>query len=342
MPVRKRKGTPYYHYDFTIEGCRFRGSTQAETRHSAKLVEHGLREKILKGEYGKQTVTLDGAAGLYWESHAFKLPSQKTIDYQLENLKNFFGPIAINNIQNRNIADYKMIRRASVSESSVNRELAILRAVINKAVNEWGYEGPRINWKSHFFTEPDPRDVYITPKQASTLMGKAHDSIAEMIRFTLYTGIRKGNCLNLKWAQIDFQARQITFRIKSRKPGGKVHVVPMVRPCMLFLANLDRRGEHVFNRINFRKRWEAAREAAGLDLRWHDLRHTCASWLVQEGVPLDSVMKILGHSDIRTTMRYAHRIDQEKRLGLEKIAALIGRGEEVKKDKSLDKKKKLA
>lgn len=338
MPVRKRKGSPYYWYDFTVKGRRFRGSTKEDSKAAAVLAEHGIREKVLKGDYVKTTVDVDGACGLYWEEHGYKARSSGTIEYQLSNITAALGHVDLHQLTARHVAEFRSKRVAQVSPASVNRELTLLRAVVNKAVNEWGYEGPRIVWKKLFLKEPPPRDFYLKRSQARKLVKAAHPELAEMIEFTLMTGVRKSNCLGLKWDQIDFGAGQITFRVK----GGKTHVIPVTRKLMLFLANLPRRKGRVFNTVNFKRRWGQAKKKAGLRLRWHDLRHTAASWMIQDGVALDQVKEALGHSDISTTLRYAHRDSSAKKEAFRKLAAHYGHNRGRKKSKSLKEKKKSA
>ena len=320
--ARKRKNSPYYQYDFTLQGRRYRGSLKTNSKGEASLVEAGLRSKILLGD---KDITLDKACGLYWEEHGRRLKSAPTLRYQLLEIgKSHFAHKNICDIGVADVSDYKKQRSASISESSVNRELTLLRAVINKAVNEWGYNAPRLPWKKLFFHEPEPSDFYLKRQDAETLMEHAHPSLREMIVFSLMTGVRYANCFNLKWEQIDFDAAQITFRVKSRSPNGKTHVIPIVRELLLFLGNLPRRGAYVFDRLNFQKRWLLCRKQSGIKMRWHDLRHTCASWLLQNGTPLDVVKDILGHANIQTTMRYAHRNPAEKKEALEKIQSHLG------------------
>src|SRR5690606_614233 len=89
MALRRRKGSPYWHYDFTVQGRRFRGSTETPSRADAEIIEAQLRRDALLGKIleRKPRLTLDQAFGRYWMEHAFRLPGAKTVEYQIANLK---------------------------------------------------------------------------------------------------------------------------------------------------------------------------------------------------------------------------------------------------------------
>ncbi len=116
----------------------------------------------------------------------------------------------------------------------------------------------------------------------------------------------------------------------------------------MLLANLgpNDEGPVFLNRgrpiKSWRKAWTNSRRRAGIqDFRWHDLRHTAASWMVQAGVPLDVVQKVLGHSDISTTMRYAHREDSAARTAVDAVAAHMRHIPQAADTQSIDDERKV-
>jgi integrase len=143
--------------------------------------------------------------------------------------------------------------------------------------------------------------------------------------------------------------RAITLQVKSRQPGGKTISVPICGPLLVILANLGPKdagpvftyeGKPV---LSWRTAWKSARKRAGLpSIRWHDLRHTAASWMVQEGVPLDVVQEILGHEDIATTKRYAHRDVSAKRAAVDALASRLGHVPEATPIQVAGRKRKKA
>lgn len=334
MALRRRKGSPHWHYDFAVQGRRFRGSTETAARSDAEIIEAQLRRDALLGKIleRKPRLTIDQAFGRYWLEHAFRLRGAVTVEYQLANLKKLLTVTAyLDEIGDAEVSRYVARRRAKVSDSTVNRELTILRAVIRMARDRWGIEPPNINWKAHWLQEPDPReDGYVTAEQARKLIDCAAPYLQEPIRFSLMTGVRLENCITLDWSQVRMQDRIIVFRTKSRKPGGKRHVVEMSEALLVMLANMGpkehgrvflRRGRPI---KSWRGAWEGARKRAGLThVRWHDLRHSFASWLVQDGVPIPVVRQLLGHQDIKTTLRYAHWAPEAKRQAVEVAASRL-------------------
>ncbi len=329
MAIRRRPGSPYWQYDFTVNGRRCRGSTETESRETAKIVEAKLRSDALLGHHTKKKPegSLDLVCGRYWSEHAHSLPSAYTLEYQIDRLRKGLGrQTLLSELTDNAVAIYVARRRGQVSDSSVNRELTLLRAILRMARDRWGYEVAMPNWPAHWLREPAPRDRYLTAEEADRLIAAAAKHLQPIIRFLLFTGCRLSNCTRLDWSQIDMRSREIWFSQKSKLPGGKPHIVPMSEPCFVLLANLGPQPDGpVFTYKgrpvkSLRHSWATALKKAGIkNFRRHDLRHTAASWMVQNGVPLDVVQQILGHADIRTTQRYAHREDAAKRAAVEAI-----------------------
>lgn len=349
------KKSRFWHYDFWLSGDRFRGSTKAETREAAELIVAKIRHDALVGAVtGKRpSLTLDAALARYWLDHAAALPSAATTQYQGANLVRLLGAnTLLEDMDDARIADFVSRRRGEahkptkpvkgkerrlISPASVNRELGLLRRVMRRADRAWKVAVATPDWSAHWLAEPELRDRYLTVEEAQRVIDEAAPHLKDPIRFSLYTGVRLDNAMKLDWRQIDMRARTITFRVKSRKPGRKPHVVPIADPVLVLLANLGPQDAgRVFLRDgqpirSWRTAWEAALRRAGIeDFRWHDLRHTCATWLVDHGVALDVVQKILGHATIATTLRYVHRKQDAQRAALALLPSLNAPQTDVK------------
>lgn len=148
----------------------------------------------------------------------------------------------------------------------------------------------------------------------------------------LHTGLRKSELLTLTWNRVDFHKRTATI---ERTKNGKILVQPLVEPAMQILMGLPSRGTSAFvfpaNRpdkhlMTAEYAWKRIRDRAGLpDLHIHDLRHSFASFLINDGVPLEVVSKALNHSSLKMTQRYAHLKNETVRLAMEQTAArMIG------------------
>jgi integrase len=275
-------------------------------------------------------MTLDQAFGAYFADHASRLASAKTIEYQLDRILAELGKATdLDQLNDRMISEMVQRRRGQVCDSSVNRELTLLRAVLNRARDAWGADVARINWKRHRLLEPEHRTRYLQPAEADRLLRVAPRHLAPIIRCALWTGLRLGNLLALDWSQIDLQQGAITVHVKSRKPGGKVLTVPIGDPLRVMFEAM---GAYTSGRVfrymgrpiaKLRRSFATAlRRAKIQNFRFHDLRHTAASWMIQGGTPLEVVRQVLGHEDIHTTLRYAHHSQDAQRKAIDAIAKL--------------------
>jgi len=199
------------------------------------------------------------------------------------------------------------------SPARVNRELAVLRHAFNKAIS-WGKLAinPFKKGEKLFARENNERIRYLTQKEAQALLESCSAHLRPIVETALNTGMRKGEILSLKWSQV----RDGWIYLEETK-SGKGRPVPIndaqAQVFWEIRGSQELRSAYVFADStggayrNVQKSFDAALRRAGIqDFRFHDLRHTCASWLVMAGVDLVAVQKLLGHSSIKTTMRYAH------------------------------------
>jgi integrase len=150
------------------------------------------------------------------------------------------------------------------------------------------------------------------------LSGKFADYLKPMVLVSLNTGVRRGSVFGLLWGDIDFQNKTLTLRGDNNK-SGKVTRLPLNRVALDVLTAWREQSartaedELVFpsaggGEINsVRRSWARVLKVAGIEnFRWHDMRHDFASQLVMHGISLLQVSKLLGHSDVKMTMRDAH------------------------------------
>lgn len=342
----RRPESPCWWVAFTAGGHRVRRSLRTDDRETANQLAAGQYRDALKGEAPDQrsTLSLSHALSRYITEHAAYLPSAETVAHQGKALVRIIGKaVALGSIDDAVVATFVAKRRGErarrghgkrgsrlmdrrVSSSTVNRETALLRAVMERARKLWKVDVAAVNWKLHRLQEADHRTRYLSVEEADRLIGVAAPHLRPAIITALFTGLRLTNVMALDWADVDLPARRITVRVKSRKPGGKVLSVPIATPLVAELALLGAadtgpvftyRGRPV---AKMRRSFTTALRAAGIaDFHWHDLRHTSASWMVQRGVPIAVVRDILGHSDIKLTMRYAHVAASQKIDAVETI-----------------------
>jgi integrase len=194
-------------------------------------------------------------------------------------------------------------------------------------------------------SEDDGRTRWLTEEQAITLLAELPPHLQAMAEFTLETGLRSANVKGLQWSQVDMQRHCCWVLPEDAKSGIAIAVPLSVRALELIKAQIGRHLEYVFTYqpIGAGKQptpirdklstqaWHKALARAGIvDFRWHDLRHTWASWHIQRGTPLRVLMELGGWSDIAMVQRYAHLSADHLRAYVERDTKLTQSGEEKK------------
>ena len=210
------------------------------------------------------------------------------------------------------------MRTKGYALGTCNRCLILLRYAMNLAVR-WEIPGVTTNPTKDvaLFENPNKKERFLSQEEAQTLYEAVCRSDNPMLRYIvpmlILTGARKREVLDAKWEDFDLAARQ--WRIPVTKSGKPRHV-PLSTGAIHLLASVPRHENCPWTFANpktgkpyvsFYISWNTARIAAGLaDVRIHDLRHSFASFLVNAGRSLYEVQKILGHTQVKTTQRYAH------------------------------------
>lgn len=137
------------------------------------------------------------------------------------------------------------------------------------------------------------------------------------MRFLLTTGLRRREAFNLTWDKVRTGAVLVTVK------GGYEREVALSPEAAEIIAEQPRDTRYVFDTTNWRKEFEGARKRAGVpEIRWHDLRHTLATWLGRSGASLEVIRDHLGHSSISVTQKYRHVVSSEVRDSLDKLPRL--------------------
>jgi len=197
------------------------------------------------------------------------------------------------------------------SPSTANRHLALIRAILRKAVYEWEWidKAPRVK----LYREAKRRIRWITPDQAKQLLGELPEHQRNVVLFALATCLRQANVIKLEWSQIDLE-RCVAWIYGDQAKGRKdIHVSLNSVAVGVLQEQTGKHRSRVFtyrgkpiNQANT-KAWKGALKRAEIEnFRWHDLRHTWASWLVQHGTPLNVVQEMGAWESEGMVRRYAH------------------------------------
>lgn len=197
-----------------------------------------------------------------------------------------------------------------VTNATINRLLALLRSVLKRAVQDWEWidKIPVIK----LLPEAKKRVRWLIQEEANRLLKELPEHLAEMTRFTLATGLRERNVTYLEWSQVDV-GRKCAWIHPDQAKTRKAIAVPLNDEAIAVLRRQI--GKHLHRVFTFRGKpvdracnhaWLKALKRSGIEnFRWHDLRHTWATWHIQNGTPLYVLQELGGWSSYEMVKRYA-------------------------------------
>jgi len=187
----------------------------------------------------------------------------------------------------------------------------VVRAILNWAYREWEWidKAPYVR----MIKEPKRRIRWLISEEAQRILSFLPSHLVAMVRFSLATGLRESNVTKLEWSQVELTRRVAWIHADQAKAGRSIGV-PLNKEAVVLLRELQ--GNHskfVFTykgkpvkRGNTKAWRDALLKAEIVDFRWHDLRHTWASWHIQSGTPLHALQELGAWSDVRMVQKYAH------------------------------------
>ncbi|WP_462383298.1 tyrosine-type recombinase/integrase [Pseudomonas sp. Marseille-QA0892] len=326
MPY-KREGSAYWWISYKkSDGKYVRRSAGTSDYEAAKAIEQQERAQAWREkELGANPSRTFEEVVIEYLRHACQHQrSYQTTQYRVKALRAHFAGTVMNDLAGKDVREYAQSRLdAGSSQATVNRELAALSAAINwcNKEKEWQLPNPV---KGRTFRESEGRVRWINRAEVEALCRAARSQrhgamLEDFIRLAVNTGCRKEEMLGLEWRRVDLHNRLVVLEGEHTK-AGKRRSIPLNEGAVAALkSRMAFRAEHcpttpwVFARASgdratsIRAGFESACEQAGIEnFRIHDLRHTCAAWLVTAGVPLIEVRELLGHSTVQMTEKYAH------------------------------------
>ncbi|MBF0611749.1 MAG: site-specific integrase [Magnetococcales bacterium] len=351
MPYRRSDSDTWWASYTDASGKRVRRSTGTENRKEAEAVEAKWKLEIHQQQkWGQQpTRTFDELMLAYLKAtEGVKRSSERDL-FSAKRLYPFFSGKELGSLAPSDIRAYIEYRRTEgVQSGTINRELGLLSAAINYARMELEWEIPN-PVTGRRLREPEGRVRWLTEEEANRLIKQAESQLrapylADFIRLALNTGCRLNELLGLEWRRVDME-RRIFFLSEEHTKSARRRSIPLNNQALLALSNrVAYHKQHcpespwVFchkdgtRLMAVKKSFAAACEAAGIeDFHIHDLRHTCAAWLVTKGVPLPQIRDLLGHSSVTMTERYAHLAPETVRAAVSRLDGMsrFGHGEHL-------------
>lgn len=347
MSVYRPKASRFWQYDFVLKGHRFHGSTGQETRRAAEAIERRYRLEAAEGRLGDTGgLTIDQAAGRWW-IEVGETRRDASIEKRLGNLVALLGPrTRINAIETRHVSaavqkrlaqtyqrsEAENAKRYRVAPATVNKEVVdLLRRILRRAKIVWGAQGlHEIDWKALRLNEPESPIVYFTAAQQAAWFSQCDPVTAVALRLLLTYGFRKSE-LFFPLSGFDPDGPRLVLQNRKRgaitvplRAGDAAHIATRVGRAqaagldtVLYEAELDQDGRELrlvaltYHGLTARLRSAARR--AGITVRGpiHGARHHAATVAVRRSGSLRTAGRLVGHADYRSTLRYAHALEED-------------------------------
>jgi len=209
-------------------------------------------------------------------------------------------------------------RKKQMSPARVNRYMAALSTALNTSIREWEWMEDNPMRKISKLKEPRGRVRYLNIEEKERLLvacKSVNNHLYLAVVLALSTGARQQEIWDLRWSNVNFETRFITFTETKNDEFRSVPLVELGRELLLDHYRLRREDSDIVFpskknpavSYDFRNPWKKALVIAEVeDFRWHDLRHSCASYLAMNGVQMRTIAEILGHKTLSMVQRYTH------------------------------------
>jgi len=329
-----KRGTVWW-MSFSRNGGQFRRSTETEDRKLAQRIFDKLKGEIAEGKWFEhlegEDSTLNDLLDRYMKEYSAinKAPKSHLRDKGLEkHLRKFFGNKFLTEITPKMISEYKMQRRTEgVSPRTVNYELTLMGHAFNLAMKEWEWVKDNPVMKVRKERVNNKIERWLSLDEEQKLLAASPLWLKEIIIFAINTGLRQAEIMDLKWSQINFTRKTIIILEQKNKSvdtlplnATALGVLLRKKPSILEVNKLvfvNSMGNRIGSSVLIRAFHRAEKKAGISKIRFHDLRHTFATRLVQNGADLFTVQKLGRWKNTSMVMRYAHHCPESLRAGIE-------------------------
>ena len=321
-----------WYIDFYYDGTRYKESVGAVNKTIAKEMLVVKKREVIQGTYKpkKHKTSFEKFKEEYLKYSKNNKRPLSTIrdESSLKHLQKVFDSKRLSEISPILIEKYKTMRiNEGAKPVTINHEMACLRHIFTMAI-KWGKAEKNPVKEVKFLKEPQGKDRILTYEEEGCLLAyvrsKAKSRHLEAIIITaLNTGMRKGEILHLKWENVDFKNGYI---IVVETKNGEIRKIPMNEQLTMALKKVKDKNsspEYVFSENGKSYGdvktgwWKALKEVKIENFRFHDMRHTFGSRLGMAGVDIKTIQELMGHKDIKMTMRYSHPTPEHKKRAVE-------------------------
>lgn len=325
MGLYKRKGSPFYWMSFKVKRRRVFESTETSNKKKAEEIYAKKLSELLDGKWFPEKAPKKSLKDLIERYSAEYLPKKKDQAREksiFKQLVRFFGEDILLEELEATLGMYEVKRtKEKRAPATIHKEISLLRRMLNIAMKRWRWikenpvsfiDLPKVN---------NSRCRYLSEREYATLF-EALDSAPEawlkpVIKIALNTGLRQSNIIYMRWSWVNLKDRLIMISGEHMKNNQNLGI-PLTQEAYDTLKDLGKvrltgtdlvfheEGKTIYP-VKLQRAFKVVCTAAKLtDFRFHDLRHTYASYLRQRGVDLHTISVLLSHRDTRMSARYAH------------------------------------
>jgi integrase len=316
--------------NIVLDGARHQQSLKTSNRRQAEAIEQKIREELINKRFRLPQVDLDITFGQL----ALKfLASPAATKYHQERIRQVLTALAetrVCDLTRGDLAAYRATRTGDgVTDATVNRDLSVLRRVINWAVDE-GIIPQNPLGRIRMARERRVRRSIMQPSEEDMLIQHAPEHLKRMIVCALDTGMRRGEITSQRWEDVDFP-QNVLYVTHSKTPEGESREIPLTKRLHALLLSMRKDSGLIFTYdgqeplASVKKAWKSSIRRAGIRYtRFHDLRHTFNSRLMEAGVMQEVRMALMGHSGGSSiNLRYTHVEIPRKRDAISRLEAWV-------------------
>lgn len=335
---------------FRMGGAHIRRSAKTSKKSEAQAFLAKLMEEHAQAARGEVLPRhlLTEAMDRFLDESSLKKKTIEGYRFNVRTLARLLGDLHLDEISRRSLAEFVAVRkRTGVTDATIRRDLAVLGSVFTTAIR-WGWAdtSPVTAFNKRALKLSRPRTRFLTREEFDRLHGAASDDLRPILMLAVETGMRKEELLSLTLGSLDLRRREA--HLEDTKSSTPRRVPLSARAFETVRELLERRSRprssYLFckpngTRIgNPKKAFEGAcRRAAIDDLHFHDLRHTFASWWVQDGGDLYRLSRILGHTTLQMSSRYAHLRTNDLHEEIERVAQKRTQERDIRRRKGEDR-----
>ncbi len=328
---------------FRHDGEHVRRSAKTTKKAEAQACLHRLMEEYRSPKKVEQRYLLTEAIEAFFQGSSLKASTLETYRFNSRVVIRLLGHLHLDEFNRKVLGDFTATRkRTGVTDATVRRDLSFLGSVFTAAVRRgWADTSPVTAFDKRALKESRPRIRFLSRDEFARLHATASASLKPVLALAVETGLRKEELLSLRLENIDLRRREIHLEITKTSSPRRVPLSVTALDTIKALLEMRGRPTSPFlfckptgARIGDpKKAFNNACKRSGLtDFRFHDVRHTFASWWVQEGGDLYRLSRILGHATLQMTTRYGHLRTEDLHDELERVTRRRSQGHKCREE----------